>query len=69
MTASSAEDHQFELLRQAHFRFLNRTNNFNGNIGWVADETAYVSKTRGGIVVTKRISPRKYDHVISARNY
>ena len=54
-------NHQ-KLLYLAHRRALKRLGLRPGNLGWVVDNNAYLSKTSGGVLQTTRHGPRSYEH-------
>lgn len=53
-----------ELLRAAHLRAAKRLGVTIGNMGWVVDGGAYLSKTSGGILQTLRLGHGRYEHKI-----
>ena len=53
-----------QLLYLAHLRAAKRMNLTIGNLGWVVDHKAYLSKTSGGILQTTRHGPRAYEHKV-----
>ena len=53
-----------KLLFQAHIRALKRLRLKAGNLGWVASDNVYLSKTNGGILQSVRIAERRYKHEI-----
>ncbi len=52
------------LLFAAHLRAAKRLGLQFGNLGWVVTETAYLSKTSGGVLETRRLAKGKYTHVV-----
>ena len=52
------------LLFAAHLRAAKRLGLQFGNLGWVVTETAYLSKTSGGVLETRRLAKGKYTHLV-----
>jgi len=56
--------YHYALLRAAHLRAAKRLGLTIGNMGWVVDRDAYLSKTSGGILQTLRLGHGRYEHTI-----
>lgn len=54
----------FSLLIAAHVRAANRMEAVIYNMGWVATDSDYLSKTDKGILRTTRLRSGKYSHCI-----
>jgi hypothetical protein len=56
----------FSLLVAAHVRAANRMEAIIQNMGWVATDNDYLSKTNKGILKTTRLRSGKYVHRMEA---